>query len=594
MKPFELQSVELWNFGSFFGRHVVDVMQGLTMVLGRVLDEGDTIDSNTAGKTTLFHAISWCLFGETPAGLKATDFVNHHTREMSVKLTFDAFTVERSKGKKMGLKVTTLDECWQGSLDDSSDTKTGDIDVIQKKLEEFIGLNFDLFASALMFDRASRTSQFLEARPADRAKILSDLIDDVLFVIAAKFVKRDLAAIEQDIQTCVLRAAELSRNEADYKAEIVKVRESLVNAKNEWSIRREQLSKTLKQLKSRITDVQVTLLKKPGTPLSVLEKERQGIQLALNTQERGLRDLGVIRMPPIQAGEACPTCMKHITSKDFSHVHNQVKELRDKAAGYRKDIEILSRSADELEERIRSVRNLEKDQDRAKKDFDHLRVQIAQTEEEMAHPPMGVSGLKESYERLKLKAHEAVQGKAKLEQKLEQLVMKKSILEPLHTGFRSDIRNLLFDKLRDQLHYYTKHYLRYLHEQGGVTVEYPSTSATAKERFDIELYKGGKKQKLRAFSQGEISRISFSVLLALRATMLASTTTRLRLLLVDDPFGGLDSAGISHFTKFLQGVAEDTEDVSNLLVTAPIDVKEGFDQIIRVEKENFCSRFVEA
>ena len=61
-----IKKIQLLNYGPFFGEHeFVLENRGLTLVQGRNLDE-PRMNSNGSGKSALFDALDWGLFGVIP------------------------------------------------------------------------------------------------------------------------------------------------------------------------------------------------------------------------------------------------------------------------------------------------------------------------------------------------------------------------------------------------------------------------------------------------------------------------------------------------------------------------------------------------
>ena len=62
----KIVSIELENFGTFYGKHVLELAnKGLTLVLGDNQDE-PLMNSNGAGKSSTFEGLDWTLFGDIP------------------------------------------------------------------------------------------------------------------------------------------------------------------------------------------------------------------------------------------------------------------------------------------------------------------------------------------------------------------------------------------------------------------------------------------------------------------------------------------------------------------------------------------------
>jgi len=73
----EVIKLKLFNFKSFFGEHVLEFPDGvgLNYIYG-VNNVDDGLYANAAGKTTLFDALTWVLYGKSSRGLKGKDVIS--------------------------------------------------------------------------------------------------------------------------------------------------------------------------------------------------------------------------------------------------------------------------------------------------------------------------------------------------------------------------------------------------------------------------------------------------------------------------------------------------------------------------------------
>jgi DNA repair exonuclease SbcCD ATPase subunit len=140
--------------------------KGLTLIEGKNLDEDD---SNGSGKSSLFDAISFALFGQTVRGLKGNDVIHRKFgKECEVRLEFyfkktpyivvrkrkpDEFYVE-VEGKRVELGTQAMTQDW-----------------LNKQLE----IDYDLFRSTVVFAQGE-TFNFIDSTNKEQKEILSKIM----------------------------------------------------------------------------------------------------------------------------------------------------------------------------------------------------------------------------------------------------------------------------------------------------------------------------------------------------------------------------------------------------------------------------------
>ena len=164
MRPLELR---LRNFRSYFGEDSVFDFRnrGLLGVVGPI----------GSGKSSLLDAISFALFGRTPAVAATTKSLIHQRAEgatVSMRFSVEGEVWEvtralRRKGQSVhGLHRLEADE------PDAAKAETivleGDVNA---KIVELLGLEFDGFSRSVMLAQG-RFAEFLRSRPAERDKVL--------------------------------------------------------------------------------------------------------------------------------------------------------------------------------------------------------------------------------------------------------------------------------------------------------------------------------------------------------------------------------------------------------------------------------------
>ena len=189
MKPIQLV---LSAFGPYVERTVIDFSalgeEGLFLIAG---DTG-------AGKTTIFDAISFALYGEASGGKEKrksksfhSDYVSDQT-ETYVELTFrhrgETWWIRRNleyqrpaKKKKDGMETTT----WQAADAQMRNEDTGEeilrMDDVNRRVRELLGLTQDQFTQTVMIAQGDFL-KILTASSDDRKKLFRDLFHTNLYV----------------------------------------------------------------------------------------------------------------------------------------------------------------------------------------------------------------------------------------------------------------------------------------------------------------------------------------------------------------------------------------------------------------------------
>ena len=216
-------TIDRVEFGGFLGyreRQAVDLAdRGLTLISGENRDATGA-DSNGAGKTTIFDAILWTLYGETTTGEK-TDEVIHvgGKRAKGVLWLTDSRTglehrIERRRTKSGGsLKFFQMDP------DDPSGEeieRTGaTMSDTQARVEEVVGLDVEAFRACILFGQGA-VKRFASASTTDgeRKRILRSLLRLEKFEDARKHASAKARELEDELTIADAEAKAARREEA--------------------------------------------------------------------------------------------------------------------------------------------------------------------------------------------------------------------------------------------------------------------------------------------------------------------------------------------------------------------------------------------
>ena len=189
MKPIQLV---LSAFGPYVERTVIDFSalgeEGLFLIAG---DTG-------AGKTTIFDAISFALYGEASGGKEKrksksfhSDYVSDQT-ETYVELTFrhrgETWWIRRNleyqrpaKKKKDGMETTTRQAADAQMRNEDTGEEILSMDDVNRRVRELLGLTQDQFTQTVMIAQGDFL-KILTASSDDRKKLFRDLFHTNLYV----------------------------------------------------------------------------------------------------------------------------------------------------------------------------------------------------------------------------------------------------------------------------------------------------------------------------------------------------------------------------------------------------------------------------
>jgi len=170
----KIHSIEINNFYSI--KHLelsFDDYNGITVVEGI---NNDSQGSNGAGKSALFEAVVWALFGKTIRKSNEEALINNREkRDCWVKIRINENVIVTRGRKPSRLEVL---------VDDSSITQQS-MAQTQECLEELLGTNYKVFMASAIFGQHNHID-FLGASPDDKRTIVRNFLnlDDI-------FQKRD-------------------------------------------------------------------------------------------------------------------------------------------------------------------------------------------------------------------------------------------------------------------------------------------------------------------------------------------------------------------------------------------------------------------
>ena len=205
----QLKSIHIKNFKSFVGGHDFDFTahSGVIMVTGENQVE-PALGANGVGKSTLFDAVCWCLYGKTLQGSSA-GYVEARAGdgETSVSLTFESGdTICRKRPKTLLIN---------------------DAPVAQEDVETLVGMDEDIFRNCIVFGQGNK--QFLDFSPTERLQFFTKILSIDLWTRASDNAKQKYKKLLGESEIITVKIDNANAAITDSKARLVQHHEQFDN-----------------------------------------------------------------------------------------------------------------------------------------------------------------------------------------------------------------------------------------------------------------------------------------------------------------------------------------------------------------------------
>lgn len=619
--------VELKNFGPFAESEINLNHPGVTVVEGRI--EGvPGCDSNGAGKSFIFDAVAWCLYGRCIRPDYTTDNiiklgpddkpVRGGTR---VRVTLDggpeSVVVERyRKDPKYNNQLRLI----VGGNDVSRGTDAQTELAIERKL----GIDFVTFCNSVAFGVREDVKSFFFATDTERKKVLDTLLGLELYAEAEKVAKRKVKELAGELDTLELRLDKaMTRREAKQEslddtlsdAELSKLDIALKSEK----LKLKKIDKKDKPLKEKVEKLQDKQDKLEDT----ISKQRQEWKRLYEAYEKDKQkteaerikcDTAVtfakskaksiereIEKSDKMAGATCPTCEQDVPKK---HVDKMTKLRKDELKQLTKDIKKGEEELAALEEALEALTPPEQVDDSA---IHQIEKDIAAVSAERSELRAESRGIKATIEQMEARLEEAKDNKGGLKEEIEKLdgqiaEIGKEIDELNLTLSRYEfwataygnkgLKSFLIEAEIPEINRYATKYAQKLLGHGA-TVRLSATSTlksgASREKLTVHGAIPGYTKSYSGASKGQKKRMDLSLLLSFRRLVASRADRAIDQVFADEIFDGVDQAGVEAVGELLR---EEAGNGPVLLVTHDPRLKPVGDRFATVHNVNSTATIV--
>lgn len=555
-----------------------DNLKGLLYIYGRNYDHAEKDYTNCSGKSTILYAIQWALFGKIshPDYATKNDVITHNADGCHVELDLvgkdGLLQIARSKPAKGSEKLTA---------------RLGGVPVpepVQDNLARFYGISWDVFCNTYFLGPNSKTTQFVTATPAARAQILGELINDSQFQAAAAKADSELGLITRERDRCVEACNSLQDNLRSIGENIKRIQSSYADEQAAQRKREDDVAK-------KVHDLEVEILKRRDRLTDAPSQNVATVQSMINTMTTEWESLqtrlavlrGKLQQRQPALGERCHACGQHfstIAKTEFEHLR---EDWAKEEARLKVELNAMNGALADLRAELHRVQQWAQVKAGIEREIDLLRAQIAVCRGSLENRTLVVL-----HQEKEVAVGNYRQTEELIREKQSQIAeinLRVPIIKTIQHGFRVEIRNMLFDDVRQVLEYYAGQYAQVLADH-EFTLEFPPTTSTGREKFEIAVKRGGQRNPL--VSGGEGYRAQLAILLALRQALTHQSKCPFEFLLIDEVLSAVDEAGGRAVGKLISMLQVE---FPHILVTSPREV-EGEGHIITVERRGRMSRVV--
>lgn len=603
MNEIKFKSISVEGFGS--------LVEPRTFLLDRGLGVNIVRGKNGSGKTSIFNALFWCLYGESLKEVNNSkiptkkEYRPKTWRGTRVAITLEvngvSFMIVRHiifKGTTKGVEGgSTLMVFEAGELMNENLYKKD----MQGFIQEILGLDSKTFLSSILFGQ--KMKRFIEAKPDEKRKIFESIFDTEFIEEAKEKAKEHSESLKSKIfsinskldkEAVKIHATEIKISEGSEllagfensrKERIRTIQERLESVKESGKTKNHELSllkSDLKKLDSKKDKIDLTVLNKAKEDLEALKDKRSNLNRNLRNSDseiQGLESqLETLEKYLTTVKTDCPSCGQNLpkTKVDIvkKKINSDIKSTKETIHVQKKNVEEIQSQIKSVDSEIEKISNLieikystlEEDFNSITKEISEVNTQIRIVESNIQNLAQKLGEYESDIKSIESESPPKIDIKAmELEVKESQKLMDELKLEIgkfeqeladtdwwIKKGFGAGgLKSFIFNAMLQSLN---KSIVKYA-SRLGFLVKFSIDMEKASKPFLTKCFTTSKvEMDYEEFSGGEGARIDVATAFAIHD--IVSSTTNINILIMDEVFESLDEDGIEDVFDLIRIKAE--------------------------------------
>lgn len=232
--------------------------QGLVLITAKNKDSA-AADSNGSGKSTILHALGWCLYGKMIGESRPTDIVRRGARSAEVRVEWEKGDVQyelRRRATKTGQKLQLLTD---GSPE-SGRTRAD----LESRVIDILGLDWDTMRNTVMYGQGD-VARFASPNvtDSDRKSIMKRAMGLTQLDAALKHVRTQLRELKEESHEAQASAHAAARSVSRAKVTLTDAQEMAEGWQAEQERDANQLRFNINEAADKLVKVQKHLKKLP-------------------------------------------------------------------------------------------------------------------------------------------------------------------------------------------------------------------------------------------------------------------------------------------------------------------------------------------
>jgi DNA repair exonuclease SbcCD ATPase subunit len=331
----------------------------LTLILGENLDmvtETQSVARNGAGKTAIFNALSYALFGQALNNIRKENLINNmNNKGMFVVFEFskDGHNYRIERGRRPNFFKFLVDNNEVNAVD--TDEAQGESKLTQEELERVIGMSHNMFKHIIALN--TKTIPFLELGAKQQRDFIEELLGMRMLSEKAETLKELVKVTKEEIKMEEFRVKTVQEGNKKIEKNIEEMRRKSATWDSDTAKKIQDLESASDELSHIDIEVELTKHKNLKEFLE-LEQQIERLKKEHKRTDREAKSLAAILEKNSKSLETaidhkCPTCDQEIHDGSHDHI------MEDLARAIESDTPKLDKLNTELSENITNTTALE-------------------------------------------------------------------------------------------------------------------------------------------------------------------------------------------------------------------------------------------